>query len=116
MNITGGLVRVAQMRIDSEVIKVAVHDLKVMQNEGQNRDYYTGYMSALSTVEGIIASMEHRTDHKCRECRYLSDTRHSRSWFYCDNPNKEYKGEYSHLKNKWQRSCRFFEHKSQTPE
>lgn len=40
-----------------ENVKNEIKDLKSKQ-QSSNTDYYTGYMSALSTVEGIIAEME----------------------------------------------------------
>ena len=38
-------------------LKEAIIELKQNQNS-ENTDYATGYMSALSTVEGVIAEME----------------------------------------------------------
>ena len=40
-----------------EQLKAEIYKLKHEQ-DSPNRDYYTGYMCALSTVEGIIAGME----------------------------------------------------------
>ena len=39
-----------------EILKSEIYKLKCQQ-DSKNQDYYTGYMSALSTVEGIIAEM-----------------------------------------------------------
>lgn len=39
-----------------EILKAEIYKLKCQQ-DSKNQDYYTGYMSALSTVEGIIAEM-----------------------------------------------------------
>lgn len=41
----------------AEKIKGEIKDLKAKQ-QSSNTDYYTGYMSALSTVEGFLAGME----------------------------------------------------------
>lgn len=38
-------------------LKKDIRKLKKNQ-QSQNRDYYTGYISALSTVEGCIAEIE----------------------------------------------------------
>ena len=40
-----------------EILKAEIYKLKCQQ-DSKNQDYYTGYMSALSTVEGILAEME----------------------------------------------------------
>lgn len=37
-----------------EILKAEIYKLKCQQ-DSKNQDYYTGYMSALSTVEGILA-------------------------------------------------------------
>ena len=42
--------------IDANELKRIVRNLKGKQN-GANCDYYTGYMSALSAIEGVIAGM-----------------------------------------------------------
>ena len=39
-----------------EILKAEIYKLKCQQ-DSKNQDYYTGYMSALSTVEGILAEM-----------------------------------------------------------
>ena len=39
-----------------EILKAEIYKLKCQQ-DSNNQDYYTGYMSALSTVEGILAEM-----------------------------------------------------------
>ena len=39
-----------------EMLKAEIYKLKCQQ-DSKNQDYYTGYMSALSTVEGILAEM-----------------------------------------------------------
>lgn len=39
-----------------EMLKAEIYKLKCQQ-DSDNQDYYTGYMSALSTVEGILAEM-----------------------------------------------------------
>ena len=40
-----------------ETLKAEIYKLKCQQ-DSKNQDYYTGYMSALSTVEGILAEMD----------------------------------------------------------
>ena len=40
-----------------EMLKAEIYKLKCRQ-DSKNQDYYTGYMSALSTVEGILAEMD----------------------------------------------------------
>ena len=40
-----------------EILKAEIYKLKCQQ-DSKNQDYYTGYMSALSTVEGILAEMD----------------------------------------------------------
>lgn len=40
-----------------EILKAKIYKLKCQQ-DSKNQDYYTGYMSALSTVEGILAEMD----------------------------------------------------------
>lgn len=40
-----------------EILKAEIYKLKCRQ-DSENQDYYTGYMSALSTVEGILAEMD----------------------------------------------------------
>lgn len=47
--------------IDS--LKTAIKDLKKTQ-ESPNMDYYTGYMSALSAVEGVIAILEGNNENE----------------------------------------------------
>ena len=42
--------------IPVEILKAEIYKLKCQQ-DSKNQDYYTGYMSALSTVEGILAEM-----------------------------------------------------------
>lgn len=43
------------------MLKDKIKLLKMQMNKNEvNQDYYTGYMSALSTVEGIIAEMENK--------------------------------------------------------
>lgn len=42
--------------VPMEILKAEIYKLKCQQ-DSKNQDYYTGYMSALSTVEGIIAEM-----------------------------------------------------------
>ena len=42
--------------VQVEELKAEIYKLKCQQ-DSKNQDYYTGYMSALSTVEGIIAEM-----------------------------------------------------------
>ena len=49
--------------IDS--LKTAIKDLKKTQ-ESPNMDYYTGYMSALSMVEGVIAILEGNNENERR--------------------------------------------------
>ena len=44
------------MVIEKEFLTKWVAEFKKQQNS-ENRDYYTGYMSAMSTVEGMIAMM-----------------------------------------------------------
>lgn len=39
-----------------KILKAEIYKLKCQQ-DSKNQDYYTGYMSALSTVEGILAEM-----------------------------------------------------------
>ena len=39
-----------------EILKAEIYKLKCQQ-DSKNQDYYTGYMSALSTVEWILAEM-----------------------------------------------------------
>lgn len=39
-----------------QILKAEIYKLKCQQ-DSKNQDYYTGYMSALSTVEGILAEM-----------------------------------------------------------
>lgn len=39
-----------------EILIAEIYKLKCQQ-DSKNQDYYTGYMSALSTVEGILAGM-----------------------------------------------------------
>jgi hypothetical protein len=39
-----------------EILKAEIYKLKCQQ-DSKNQDYYTGYMSALSTVEGVLAEM-----------------------------------------------------------
>lgn len=43
--------------VQVEMLKAEIYKLKCKQ-DSKNQDYYTGYMSALSTVEGILAWME----------------------------------------------------------
>ncbi len=43
--------------IPVEILKAEIYKLKCQQ-DSRNQDYYTGYMSALSTVEGILAEMD----------------------------------------------------------
>ena len=43
--------------VQVETLKAEIYKLKCQQ-DSKNQDYYTGYMSALSTVEGILAGME----------------------------------------------------------
>lgn len=40
--------------VERDFIARLVRELKQQQDSG-NRDYYTGYMSAMSTVEGVLA-------------------------------------------------------------
>lgn len=40
-----------------KILKAEIYKLKCQQ-DSKNQDYYTGYMSALSTVEGILAEMD----------------------------------------------------------
>lgn len=42
--------------VQVETLKAEIYKLKCQQ-DCKNQDYYTGYMSALSTVEGILAEM-----------------------------------------------------------
>ena len=42
--------------VSVEILKAEIYKLKCQQ-DSKNQDYYTGYMSALSTVEGILAEM-----------------------------------------------------------
>lgn len=44
-------------------LKTAIKDLKKTQ-ESPNMDYYTGYMSALSAVEGVIAILEGNNENE----------------------------------------------------
>lgn len=39
------------------ILKAEIYKLKCQQ-DSKNQDYYTGYMSALSTIEGILAEMD----------------------------------------------------------
>ena len=39
-----------------EMLKAEIYKLKCQQ-DSKNQDYYTGYMSALSTLEGILAEI-----------------------------------------------------------
>ena len=42
--------------VSVEILIAEIYKLKCQQ-DSKNQDYYTGYMSALSTVEGILAEM-----------------------------------------------------------
>ena len=42
--------------VQVEELKAEIYKLKCQQ-DSKNQDYYTGYMSALSTVEGILAEI-----------------------------------------------------------
>lgn len=42
--------------VPMEILKAEIYKLKCQQ-DCKNHEYYTGYMSALSTVEGILAEM-----------------------------------------------------------
>ena len=63
--------------LDAEKLKLNIRVLRKMQNREQKKyggiesydSYYTGYMSALSTVEGIIAEMENEDEANRRDCK-----------------------------------------------
>ena len=40
-----------------KILKAEIYKLKCQQ-DSKNQDYYTGYMPALSTVEGILAEID----------------------------------------------------------
>ena len=42
--------------VETEKLKAEIYKLKCKQ-DSKNQDYYTGYMSALSTLEGILAEI-----------------------------------------------------------
>ena len=51
--------------IDEKKLLEEIKALKQRADELQNWDYYTGYMSALSTVEGLIAiQSEERSENE----------------------------------------------------
>lgn len=51
--------------IDEKKLLVEIKELKRLAIEFRNWDYYTGYMSALSTVEGLIAiQSEERSENE----------------------------------------------------
>ena len=48
----------AQPELRTETLKAEIRRMKRSFTICNNSDYYTGYMSALSAVEGYIAKME----------------------------------------------------------
>lgn len=97
------------MKIDSEKLKNGIKGLKRGLTE-TNQDYYIGYMSALSTVEGIIAGMEQ--DYKrCRDCRFMSEKKYDKRFNTCNCPDKEIRKSTSLLRYPWEKACKHFEEK-----
>ena len=51
------------MRVDTQKLQSFIIEEKLKMNHNDyNLDYYTGYISALSNVEGIIAQIEEEDD------------------------------------------------------
>ena len=106
------------MMIDSEKLKKAILESKIAQNEELKEyewelygSYYSGYMSGLSMIEGVIAELEQEAKpHKCGECKWLSD-RKTTIGKQCVNPDKHYKWESASYKYTCTRACKRFEEK-----
>lgn len=97
------------MRIEVERLKDGIKGLKRGLNESEcNRDYYIGYTSALSTLEGLIAGME-QDYRKCRDCKYISEKKHDKRYYTCNCPDKEIRKPTSLLRYSWEKACKHFE-------
>lgn len=103
--------------IGIEKLKKSILDEKIKQNSELEQygwqaygDYYSGFMSAMSLVEGFIAEMElmNRT-YKCRHCKFLSEEPTTGSWHRCNCPDKPFRTTRSHLVYKWNHACKYFE-------
>lgn len=99
------------MKIDSERLKDGIKGLKRSLKESEvNQDYYIGYMSALSTLEGLIAGME-QDYNKCRDCKYISDKKYDKRFYLCSCPTKEIRKSSSLLHYPWEKACKHFKEK-----
>ena len=98
-------------------LKKAIQEEKKKQNDELAEygwemygSYYSGFMSALSIVEGHIAEMEMlNRSYKCRNCTYLSDEPTTGSWHRCNCAEKPFRTKTSHLVYKWNHCCKYFE-------
>lgn len=100
-----------------EDLKKAILAEKLKQNDELQKygkdaygDYYTGFISAMSIVEGYVNEMElMNRSYKCRHCKYISDLPSTGSWHRCNCEDKPFRTSHSHLVYKWNHACRFFE-------
>lgn len=102
-------------------LKDAILEEKLKQNEYLEKygkeaygDYYTGYICALSLIEGYVAEMDKiKRVYKCRNCKYLSEEPTTGSWHRCNCSEKPFRTKTSHLVYKWNHACKYFEKKEQ---
>lgn len=67
--------------IDAEPLKKEIADFK-RTIHSENTDYQTGYMSALSVVEGMIAEQPAVEVVCCKDCKYWKQERYASSEVY----------------------------------
>lgn len=101
------------MRVDAERLKDGIKALKKGLNPDEcNKDYYIGFLSALSNVEGLVAGME-QGYKKCRDCKFLSDKKIDKRFHSCSCPTKEVRKASSLLHYPWERACKQFQEKGE---
>lgn len=97
------------MKIESTVILEEIAKMK--QISSKNQDYVTGYMSALSELEGFINQKEYaEKQHRCGNCKWLIGVNNS-SFKDCVNPNKYFRTRSAHLRYPCTKACKLFEKK-----
>ena len=67
--------------IDAELLKKEIADWK-RTIHSENTDYQTGYISALSVVEGMIAEQTAVEVVYCKDCKYWKQERYASSEVY----------------------------------
>ena len=96
-------------------LKKAILEEKLKQNDylekygDTYKDFYTGFICAMSLVEGFVNEMELlNRSYKCRHCKFISDEQTTGNWHRCNCADKPFRTAHSHLDYKWNHACKYF--------